>query len=249
MTTISATFVANFEAEVYAQYLEMGSKLRNTVRTQNHVQPDHSVEFQGCKMRVACLLADYYAGDWVDDMEAVTHNYAEQQIIAKASAYTLGRKSDELIVDAMAGAEHTVAENDITDTIEVAHTLLSDGCTPDDGQRFAIVGWKQWSELLGIDEFAEADYIGSDELPWKGTQAKRWLNTIWLPCSGLPLNGNVRSCFWYHRTAVGHAISDRVMTDFTWHGDRAAFFVNNRMAQGACLIDPSRVVRMQCIEK
>lgn len=34
---------------------------------------------------------------------------------------------------------------------------------PDDGERFAIVGWKQWSDLLGIQEFADADYAGTDE--------------------------------------------------------------------------------------
>jgi len=158
-----------------------------------------------------------------------------------------------LIVDTMMGAKHCLVAagrngmgREMVDDVSVLFNYID---MPDDGQRFAIVGWKQWSELLGIDEFAAADYLGSDELPWKSTQAKRWLNTIWLPCSGLPLTDNTRSCFWYHRTAVGHAIGDKVTTDFTWHGDWAAFFVNNRMAQGACIIDPSRVVRMQCVEK
>lgn len=45
---------------------------------------------------------------------------------------------------------------------------------PDDGQRFAIIGWKQGSDFLSIDEFANADYTGDGdgELPWKGTQGK-----------------------------------------------------------------------------
>ena len=55
----------------------------------------------------------------------------------------------------------------------------------DDGERFAIFGWKQWSELIQITEFANYDYIGDSDLPLKGTQAKRWLGSLWMPHSGL----------------------------------------------------------------
>ena len=39
-----------------------------------------------------------------------------------------------------------------------------------------------------------------------------------------------------------------VKTDITWHGDRASNFVNNMMSQGACLIDPTGVVSLRCLE-
>ena len=116
-------------------------------------------------------------------------------------------------------------------------------------QRFAIVSWKQWSNLLAVDEFAKSDYIGDDDLPWKGTQAKKWLGTLWMPHSGLPVTaGGVRTAFWYHKTAVGHAIGKGITSDVTWHGDRAAHFVSNMMSQGACLIDPTGVVKLPCLE-
>ena len=37
---------------------------------------------------------------------------------------------------------------------------------PDAGGRLAIVGWNQWSDLLGIQEFADADHAGTDEPSW-----------------------------------------------------------------------------------
>jgi hypothetical protein len=111
-----------------------------------------------------------------------------------------------------------------------------------------VIGWKQWSELLQLPEFADADFVGADELPWRGTQAKNWLGTLWLPHSGLTLDTNVRLCFWYHRSAIGHAIGQDVTTDVTWHGDRAAHFISNSMSQGACLIDADGVVEMPCLE-
>ena len=119
---------------------------------------------------------------------------------------------------------------------------------PDDGQRFAVIGWRQWSDLLDLQEFASAEFVGDDQLPWRGIQAKRWLGTTWMPHSGLPLAAGVRTCFWYHKSAVGHAIGQEITSDITWHGDRAAHFVANSMSQGAGLIDAAGVVKLPCLE-
>lgn len=102
--------------------------------------------------------------------------------------------------------------------------------------------------MLEIPEFANADFVGSEELPWHGTQAKFWLGALWMPHSGLTLTTSVRFCFWYHKTAVGHASGADVSTDVTWHGDRAAHFVNSSMSQGACLVDTTGLVVMRCLE-
>lgn len=196
-------------------------------------------------------MQDYYAGDWVDQLDELKTNIDEQQVVAKAGAFALGRKTDELIIGQLATSSQFAGAS--TDGLTKAKVLtgfemLGAVDVPDDGQRFAVVGWKQWSELLNIEEFANADYVGDDDLPWKGTQAKRWLGSLWLPHSGLPKLDNVRNCFWYHKTALGHVIGAEVKTDITWHGDRAAHFVNNMMSQGACLIDPTGVVTLACLE-
>lgn len=39
-----------------------------------------------------------------------------------------------------------------------------------------------------------------------------------------------------------------VVTDVTWHGDRAAHFVSNSMSQGSCLIDGDGVIKLPCLE-
>lgn len=268
--SIPQSFIKNFEALVHVSYQQMGSKLRPTVRTKDNVV-GVSTTFQrvgkgtaSTKARhgkvpvmnvehapVECVLQDFYAGDWIDKLDELKTNIDEQQVVAKAGAYALGRKTDELIIEQLARATKAAGSDD--DGLTKAKVLgafesLGEADVPDDGQRFAVVGWKQWSELLNIPEFGSADYVGDDQLPWKGTQAKRWLGTLWLPHVALPLDAGVRSCFWYHKTAVAHASGSDVQTDITWHGDRAAHFVNNMMSQGACLIDPDGVVRMPCRE-
>jgi len=269
-TSIDQAFIKQFEREVHEAYQRMGSKLRSTVRSKSNVKGASTV-FQkvgkgaaGTKSRhgtvpvmnlehdpIECLLADYYAGDWVDKLDELKINIDERQGIANAGAYALGRKTDELIIKALdASTSFAGAATDglTRDKVLAAFELLGAADVPDDGQRHAIVGWKQWSQLLSIEEFANADYVGPDELPWRGTQAKRWLGTLWMPHSGLTVNGGVRLCHWYHRTAVGHASGADVQTDVTWHGDRAAHFVNSMMSQGAVLIDATGIVTLRCLE-
>ena len=187
----------------------------------------------------------------MDRLDELKTNIDERKVVANAGAYALGRKTDELIIAALDSATREAVgtasgqtDNDGLTRAKVllAFEMLGAAEVPDDGQRFAVVGWKQWSELLLIQEFANAQYVGEDELPWKGTQAKRWLGALWMPHGGLTKNGALRYCYFYHRTAVGHASAAEISTDITWHGDRAAHFVNTMMSQGAVLVDDTGVV-------
>ena len=119
---------------------------------------------------------------------------------------------------------------------------------PDDGQRYAVVGWKQWSELLTIQEFANAQYRRRRRAALEGhpgeALARRHLDAAYRPdqerrAALLLLLPQDR-----HRPCRGGGVS----TDITWHGDRAAHFVSNMMCQGAVLVDDTGVVRMPCLE-
>lgn len=273
-TTLDNAFVKQFEREVHEAYQRMGSKLRHTVRTINQVNGSVAV-FQKVGKGTAATksthgmvpvmnldhsavevsLQDFYAGDWVDRLEELKVNIDERQVIANAGAYALGRKTDELIITALAstpvGQEIADANTGMTLTkIMSALGKLGNADVPDDGQRYAVVGWKQWSEMLSLPEFASADFVGPENLPFQAQmQAKFWLGTYWVPHSGLPVDVNdIRSCFWYHKSAIGHAVAADVNTDISWHGDRAAHFINNMMSQGAVLIENTGVVEIMCDE-
>lgn len=272
-TTIDQAFIKQFEREVHEAYQRQGSKLRNTVRTISEVNGSSAI-FQKvgkgtastksthgmvpvmnlAHSNIEVILSDYYAGDWVDRLDELKTNIDERQVIANAGANALGRKTDELIINALDTAtDNVIADSNLgltKDKILEAFETFGENDVPDDSERFCIVGWKQWSELLKLEEFVNSDYIGADNLPFANvTQAKMWLGTVFIPHSGLPVDGNdIRSCFWYHKTAVGHAASSDVQTDITWHGDRASHFVNNMMSQGAGLIDEAGIIVINCDE-
>lgn len=276
VATIDQAFIKQFDAEVFEAYQRHGSKLRPTVRTRADVRGASCV-FQkvgrgtaATKARdglvpvmnvqhstVECFLQDYYAGDWIDRLDELKTNVDERSVLANAGAWALGRQTDQLIIAAMDSGTREAIGTQLGQTdsdgltkakVLLAFEMLGNADIPDDGGRYAIVGWNQWADLLNIQEFANTQYIGPNELPWQGTQAKRWLGAIWMPHSGLTLNGTTRYCYFYHRTAVAHAVGAEISTDITWHGDRAAHFVNSMMSQGSVLVDGTGVVRMRCNE-
>jgi Phage capsid protein len=145
----------------------MGSKLRNTVRTKNNVV-GATTTFQkvgkgtaSTKARhgkvpvmnvdhtpIECTLQDYYAGDWVDQLDELKTNINEQQVVAKAGAYALGRKTDELIISQLGTSNQFAGSNlDGLTTAKVltAFEMLGEVDVPDDGRRFAPPTCRAWA--------------------------------------------------------------------------------------------------------
>lgn len=269
-TDISVAFIKQFEAEVHTKYQQQGTLLRNTVRTKNNIR-GKSTTFQiigkgtaSTKTRhgtitpmnlehsnVEVTLADYYAGEWVDKLDELKTNIDERGAVAKAGAYALGRKTDDLIIAAMDKGTNVIDGSTSGMTLDIAlesFAKLNTLEVPDDGDRYAIVSPLIWNQLLKIKEFSDSDYV-DDKSFMKGRQCKKWLGINWMQHNGLPKSSNVVNCFMYHKSAIGHASGCDVTSDITWHGDHAAHFVNNMMSQGAGLIDNDGIVKIKCNEK
>jgi hypothetical protein len=269
---IDESFVRQFESEVHEAYQRQGSKLRSTVRTRNNVGGS-STTFQKIGTGVAttkarhgaitpmnldhdpveCVLSDWYAGEWIDKLDELKQEHSERRVAVNAGAWALGRKTDEQIIAALDETTNSIAASATGLTkakIYEAFETLGNADVFEEGKMYALVGYQQWTNLLDLQEFASAEYIGPGELPFvkEGVEAKRWMGTLWMTHSGLPLASTTRKIFWFRDDAIGHASGSDVTTDITWHGDRAAYFVNNMMSQGACLIDAAGVVEILCTE-
>ncbi len=275
--SVDKGFVKQYEAEVHEAYQRMGSRLRNTVRNKGNVKGS-STTFQkvgkgvaGSKTRhgdvpvmnvdhtpVECILSDHYAGDYVDDLDELKIEHDERGVVMRAGVYALGRKTDELIVEKMETCSQQVAVDyggasaDMTRNkfLHACVTLGDNDVNMDDGDLFLVVGFQQWASLMTIAEFSDADYVSSDDLPWKGKgfSAKRWGPAMVFPFSGLPKSGNNRSCFLYHRSALGHANGQEIKTDISWENTKSSHFINSRMSQGSVLIDDNGIVEILCDE-
>lgn len=269
--TIDTAFIKQFESDVHVAYQRVGTKLRNTIRRKVQVNGEE-VRFQkygkgtaGTKSRhgdvpimnvahtnVDCPLTDHYAGEYVDKLDELKTNIDERGLAAGAGANALGRKTDELITTAMDAATSEILHGSAGLTkakIYTAFTTLGENDVPDDGQRFFPVSVQGWTDLLDITEFSNADYVGTDDLPYQGGMvAKRWMGFMFFGFNGLPITSTTRKCFAYHTTAMGHGIGEDVMQDVSWEGKKQAHLIVNHMSQGCVLVDAEGIVEVQITE-
>ena len=266
--TISTAFVEEFEAGIKLAYQRMGSKLRNTVRTRNSTTKN-KVTFQKAgkgaasqKARagdikpmniehtnVNVTLEDWFAGEWSDDLDLLRVEHDEFMVAQQSGAAALGRKTDDQIIDACETT--TTTSNETTNGITLAYCLglletMGNNDVPDDGDRYAIVAWENWTQLLAIEQFASQDYVPTDAMPFtEGTQAKKWLSFTWIPHSGLDsINSDAdRRGLVSHRTAVGHAVGKDVSLNLQYYNTKDSHFSLAKMQMNAVLIDANGCIK------
>jgi hypothetical protein len=209
-------------------------------------------------------LADFYAGDWVDKLDEAKTNINERDVIASGGAMALGRKVDDQITTVL----DTTGQSTITLTVTSIAAILSTAIefaeaawandVPNDGQVYAVVSARYWSQLMTVDQFQRAEYVGADGQSFRQGPAvgrskwKDWMGIKWKMQTGLPGAGSATSkVFIYHKSSVGYAVAqsagnvagnESVAADITWHGDRASHFVNHMMSGNAVMIDDSGVI-------
>lgn len=264
---ISQAFVKQYEADVHEAYQRMGSKLRMAVRTKSDIVgsstsfPKTGKGIAGLKSRhgnvptmevsheqIECTLQDWYAGDWVDKLDENKINFDEKRVLVNAGAYALGRKTDDLILTALATTTTTpVADGTLgvlnRNLVLRALKALNKADVPDDGRRWCVLTDYQWAAMMTIKEFSSADYTGP-ALPYTNSDdIRRWMGVTWVRHSGLTGADTAdMNCYLWHESAVGLAVGGEVSTDIDWTGFKSAWFIGNTMSMGAVIIDHTGVV-------
>jgi predicted RNase H-related nuclease YkuK (DUF458 family) len=272
-TSISTAFIKQFEAEVHMAYQRMGSKLRNTIRQVNNVKGSQA-RFQKVgtgsavsKSRHAQIptmdithstvdvtLADFYAADYVDRLDELKTNIDERQVLSQSAAAALGRKTDQLIIDVLdAGSNasnvvHGSAGLTLAKALTVYETFGA-ADVPDDGQRYFVVSPAGWADLLQIDQFSRAEYVGESDLPYAGgLTAKRWLGFMWFTHSGLSKASTTRDCHAYHKSAIGVAMGSDIRTEINYIPEKVSNLITSYMSLGVVEIDGNGMIECQITE-
>lgn len=264
---IPDSFVEQFAEEVHQAYQRMSSKFRSKVRTRDNVK--NKVTFQkvgkgalGTKTRhglvplinlthdpVECTVSDKAGGDYVDKLDELRINHDERKVVASSFAAAAGRDTDDIILTAMDATTNVYNSGTAVDLgagsgVGLGHNqaireTFDNYDAPDDGWRFFAVPPKGWSQLQRLAEFADADYVGKDQLVYyEGQTMKRWNTFVYFSFSGLPVHGSAdRKGFAWHKSSIGHAIGQNPLIVWSWENTRNAHFCNCTMQMGAVLID------------
>ena len=213
---------------------------------------------------ITATLSDFYAGDWVDKLDEAKINIDERMAIATGGAWALGRKVDDQILTALDGTTQTAVTWTYTSLHQVENSLIStlreldELDVPNDGQRFVVLSPQAYAAATKVDSFRSSDFVSPDNKTMEQGAPiftwRRWMNALFTAHTGLSGVGTAAAKgFAYHRNSTGYATgmnaggvigNAAVSADITWHGDRAAHFVNHMMSGGAALIDDTGALEL-----
>ena len=266
-TSIDQSFVRQYEMEVHHTFQTQGGFLRNTVRLKTDVRGEsttfqkigtgaattkarHGVitPMNQSHDPIVCTLTDRYAGDWVDKLDEAKVNHDERAAIVMGGAWAIGRAVDGDIFTAMDGTTQSAITYTVTSAVAVRNSLVSivevlnANKVPNDGQRYCALTARAWAQAEIVEQFSSSDFVDANGRPFVDgapfPMFRRWQGVLWTNHQELPGAGTASAKgFIWHKTAVGYAIGADMTADITWHGDRAAHFVNHMFSGGACLID------------
>ena len=241
-----------------AYFEKLGTGVATTKSRHGEITPMNVTHTQP-----SVTLADFYAGDWSDLLDEAKTNIEVRMNYAKAGAYALGRKVDSQIMTVLDATSQSTITWSVGSFAAVQSSLLqmvealdSNG-VPNDGMRYGVLSPRAYAQAMTVDSFASSDYVGANGLPFtEGAPGHRkfksWMGVLWCMHNANPGVGTSTSkVFVFHKNAVGYAVAkaagniagnESVSADITWHGDRAAYFVNHMMSGGAVMIDDTGVI-------
>ena len=152
--------------------------------------------------------------DTIEDKELRDIGDIGRENLAQAGAVALGKRVDQIIIDALNARAPASGEGYVGDATPGAMTLahamliveaLANQEVPDDGEAYAIVPTRAWSQLMTYEQFTSADYV--QDAPFtKQADTRKWMGVNWVRVENslLPSTGaNLRDGFAWHKSAVG----------------------------------------------
>lgn len=269
--TISKSFIAQYNADVKLAY-QRSQLLRGTVRTAEANASTYTFQKIGkgeatdkarngdvvpmnpLHTTATATLVDKYAPEYIDKLDMLKQNIDERGAMIRTASLALQRYADGQIVTVLNGSGASVYEPagttglTITKIAAVIYNYLLGHDVPDDGDISVAIGWKQYGELMQLQQFSGWEYAGARFPFLTGSQAVRWMNCLWIPTSGLTKAGTYRRCYAYHKTAIGHAIGQEITTEISYIPQKVAWLVNSMLSMGAVEIDSEGVAPFNCLD-
>ena len=274
---LSTAFVTLFDAEVKQAY-QASAVLRPAVRIRSGVEgstykfpkigkgvaqvriPQTDVTpLNVTYSQVTATLSDYIAAEYSDIFMQAKVNFDERRELVKVVSNAIGRRQDQLILDALTASSATSVSNDIggTDTnmnvakLRSAAQTLNANNVPMDG-RHVIIHASSLASLLSETAVTSSDFNTVKAL------VQGEINTFLgftfhvlgdRTEGGLIKDGsNDRTCFAFHKDAVGLAEGIAPKTEINYVPEKTSFLIASMFSAGAVAIDDEGIVKIVCRE-
>jgi hypothetical protein len=277
--SISNAFVTLFDTEVKQAY-QGDAVLRNTVRLRTGVTAStHKFPKIGAgvaQVRVpqsdvtplnvtysqaTVTLTDYIAAEYSDIFNQAKVNFDERQELVQVVAKAIGRRSDQMIIDALAASSTslTVATSiggagtnlNMAKLREAARLLNTANVPAED--RYMLIHASQLASLLSETSVTSSDFntvkalVQGEIDTFMGFK----FNVIGDRSEGGLTgggSGSTRKVYAYHKMAVGMAESMAIRSEINYIPEKTSWLVSSMFSAGAIAIDAGGCVDITCTE-
>lgn len=272
-TSLTAVQQIEFDALVKAQYQSLGFLLRDTIRVRRDVIGS-TVSFRKVNQIQAvatgylqpvviqdpnytpqnAILQKYTAPTAVDSVQELTVNFDAKMENAMLVANALGRRSDQIIIDAMNGnAGSTIVNGGTNMTYTKYRQVIQffDNNAVPLPERYWAMSASNFAALLADDHFVSTFYTQNRVLDKGFIREFLGINVIIIPQmveGGLPLSGNIRKTFAWHKQSTGMGIGHDFRTEINYLPRETSWLVNGIFSAGATVIDNLGLIEVDCDE-
>jgi hypothetical protein len=205
---------------------------------------------------VTATLSDFAAPEYTDIFDQTHVNYEERSELVQVVAGAIGRRADQIKLDAMVAATPTATvSNDIGGTdsnlnvakIREAKRQL-DGNNVPTADRFFLMSADGLANLLSETEISSSDFNTVKALV--NGQVNTFLGFTFIMMGdrdegGLTIDGSSdRTSFAWHKDAMGYAESMAQSTEINYVAEKTSWLVTGKLSAGAVAIDPEGLVEI-----
>lgn len=244
----SAVTVRNNVVGDTYKFRKMGKGTANQKTTAADVDPmdvGHSL--------ITATLANWNAPEYTDIFDAAEVNFDEKQELANTIAGALGRRCDQLVIDAMDGSTPdttAVAAGSANLTMAKiidAQVELRDQGVPN-SELFAVIEAGGLGGLLNDEKATSGDYQAIKALVSGEVNSLCGFQFIVIESrseGGLTEAANVVDSWFFQRPSIGLAIGIDMKTEINYVPQKTAWLTNGMLKAGACVRDTGGLVKVQ----
>jgi len=230
------------------KFRNMGKGLANQKSTSDLVTPmDITHGF------ATATLQNWNAPEYTDMFDAQTVNFDEKQELASTIAQSLGRRCDQLVIDAMdaetvyAGTVVEGGTNLTTEKVIEAQVALRAQGVPN-SNLYAAINAQGLGGLLNQEEITSSDYNNVKALVNGDVDTFGGFKFVVIEDraeGGLTEAADIVDSYFFSQDAVGLAIGIDIKTDVDWIADRTSWLCNGMLKAGAVSRDGLGIVKVQ----
>ena len=230
------------------KFRKMGKGTANQKTTAADVDPmdvGHSM--------ITATLANWNAPEYTDIFDAAEVNFDEKQELANTIAGALGRRCDQLVIDAMDGSTpdtttiaHGSANLTMAKVID-AQVELRDQGVPN-SELFAVIEAGGLGGLLSDEKATSGDYQAIKALVSGEINSLCGFQFIVIETrseGGLTEASNVVDSWFFQRPAIGLAVGIDMKTEINYVPQKTAWLTNGMLKAGACVRDTGGLVKVE----